>query len=69
MKKFTTKAAAFLIFAIIGALVAIYSITIKNYILLSAAVLFAAVSTDNIFCNLRTIKIIYKIIQNKKWTA
>ena len=53
MKKFTTKAAVFLIFAVIGALIVVYSIKIKNYILLVAAALFAAVSADNIFCNLK----------------
>jgi len=53
MKKFTTKAAVFLIFAIIGVLVAVYSVKIENHILLAAAVLFAAVSADNIFCNLK----------------
>jgi len=53
MKRFTTKTAIFLILAVIGAIVAVYSIKIKNYILLVVAILFAAVSTDNIFCNLR----------------
>ena len=53
MKKFTAKSTVFLIFAIIGVLAAIYSIKVKNNILLVAAVLFAAVSADNIFCNLK----------------
>ena len=53
MKKFTAKAAVFLILAVIGAAVAAYSIKTRNYILLAAAILFAAVSADNIFCNLR----------------
>ena len=53
MKKFTAKSVAFLILAVIGMLVALYSIRIKNQILLVAAVLFAAVSADNIFCNLK----------------
>ena len=53
MKRFTTKAGIFLVLAIAGMLVAVYSIRIKNNILLVAAVLFAAVSADNIFCNLK----------------
>ena len=53
MKKFTAKARIFLILAITGVLVAAYSIKTGNHILLAAAVLFAAVSTDNIFCNLK----------------
>ena len=52
MNKLTKKAAIYLILAIIGFIAAIYSIKAKNYILLVAAVLFAAVSADNIFCNL-----------------
>lgn len=51
MKKLTPKAALFFVLAIIGVLVAIYSIKIKNYILLIAALLFAGISADNIFCN------------------
>lgn len=53
MKKFTAKATIFLILAITGLLAAIYSIKMQNYILLAAAVLFAAVSADNVFCNLK----------------
>ena len=53
MKRFTTKAAIFLILAVIGAIVAVNSVKMQNYILLVAAILFAAVSADNIFCNLR----------------
>ena len=53
MKKFTKMAAAYLILAIIGIAFAAYSIKVKNYILLIAAGLFAAVSADNIFCNLK----------------
>ena len=53
MKKLTKAAAVYLVLSIIGAAFTIYSITIKNYILLAAAVLFAFVSADNIFCNLR----------------
>lgn len=53
MKTFTPKAMIFLILVIIGAMVAAYSIKMRNSILTIAAVLFAAVSIDNIFCNLR----------------
>ena len=53
MKKFTAKAKIFLLLAIIGLGIGAYSIKIKNYILLAAAVLFAFVSADNIFCNLK----------------
>ena len=53
MRKFTPKAAIFLILAIAGGIVALYSIKAQNYILLVIAVLFAAVSADNIFCNLK----------------
>ena len=53
MKKLTKIASIYLILAIIGASFAIYSITIKNYILLAVAILFAFVSADNIFCNLK----------------
>ena len=38
MKKFTAKAAVFLILAVIGAAVAAYSIKTRNYILLAAAI-------------------------------
>ena len=54
MKKFTAKSIVFLVLAAIGALVAVYSIKTENHILLAAAVLFAAVSADNIFCNLKS---------------
>ncbi|MBI2658984.1 hypothetical protein HYX05_02675 [Candidatus Woesearchaeota archaeon] len=53
MKKFTPKAMIFLILAAIGAAVAAYSIKVQNHVLTIAAILFAAVSADNIFCNLR----------------
>ncbi|MBI2650649.1 hypothetical protein HYX04_05040 [Candidatus Woesearchaeota archaeon] len=53
MRKFTAKAAIFSILAVIGIAVAAYSIKVQNYMLLIAAILFAAVSADNIFCNLR----------------
>ena len=53
MKKLTKKAAAYLILAITGIAFAAYSIKARNYILLVAAVLFAVVSADNIFCNLK----------------
>ena len=52
-KKFTAKSTVFLLLAIIGLVFAAYSIKIKNYIMLVASILFAAVSTDNIFCNLK----------------
>ena len=53
MKKLTTKAAIFLILTIMGVVVAVFSIKIQNYVLLVVAILFAAVSADNIFCNLK----------------
>ena len=53
MKTFTPKAMIFLILAAIGAAVAVYSIKMRNHILTAAAVLFAAVSADNMFCNLK----------------
>ena len=53
MKKFTKTATVYLILATIGVAFAIYSITVKNYILLIVAILFAFVSADNIFCNLK----------------
>lgn len=49
----SSKAIIFLILAIIGLIFAIYSIKAKNYILLTVAILFFAVSADNIFCNLK----------------
>ncbi len=52
MKRFTAKAIVYLVLSIIGISFVIYSIKIKNYILLAVAILFAFVSTDNIFCNL-----------------
>lgn len=56
MKAITTKAKIFLLLAIVGLIVAAYSIKIRNYILLVAAALFAFVSADNIFCNLADYK-------------
>ena len=53
MKKLTQKAAVYLALSVTGIVFAAYSIKIKNYILLAAAVLFAFVSADNIFCNLK----------------
>ena len=53
MKKFPKKAAIYLILAIIGLIFAIYSLKVKNYVLLVVAILFALVSADNIFCNLK----------------
>jgi len=48
MSKLTFKSSIFLVLAIIGLVFAAYSIKLKNYILLIAAILFAAVSADNI---------------------
>lgn len=53
MKKLTAKATAYLVFAIIGLAFVIYSIKAKNYILLIISIIFALVSIDNIFCNLK----------------
>ena len=53
MKKLTARAAAYLTLAIIGLAFAVYSIKIKNYILLAVSAIFALVSIDNIFCNLK----------------
>lgn len=53
MKKLTSKASAFLALAVIGLASAAYSIAAKNYILLAVSAIFAFVSADNIFCNLR----------------
>lgn len=52
MKRLTAKASLYLALAIIGLAFAIYSIKVKNYILLSVSIIFAVVSADNIFCNL-----------------
>lgn len=53
MRAFTPKAIIFLILAVIGLAAAVYSVQMSNHILTSVAILFAAVSADNIFCNLR----------------
>jgi hypothetical protein len=53
MKRFTAMASAFLALAIIGLCAAVYSIAIRNYILLAVSIIFAVVSADNIFCNLK----------------
>ena len=53
MKKFTKGAAIYLILAVLGLMFAVYSLKLRNHILLAAAILFAAVSTDNVFCNLK----------------
>ncbi|MBI2657776.1 hypothetical protein HYX08_03730 [Candidatus Woesearchaeota archaeon] len=53
MRKLTKKAAVFLALSAIGLAFAVYSIKAKNYILLAASILFAAVSADNIFCSLK----------------
>ena len=54
MKRLTAKSIVYLVLSIIGIAFAIYSIRIKNYILLIAAILFALISADNIFCNLKS---------------
>ena len=51
--KLTKMAAMYIILAIIGIVFSVYSIKAGNYILLAAAGLFAIVSADNIFCNLK----------------
>ena len=53
MKKLTKKAAVFLVLSAMGLAFVMYSIKAKNYVLLAAAILFAAVSADNIFCSLK----------------
>lgn len=53
MKKLTKKSAIYLLLSITGLVFAAYSFKIKNYILLAVAIIFAGVSADNIFCNLR----------------
>lgn len=53
MTKLTKKAVIYLVLSMMGLIFAVYSIKVKNYILLVVAILFAAVSADNIFCNLR----------------
>jgi len=53
MKRLTGKAAVFLALSAAGIAAALYSLKIRNYILLAITILFAAVSADNIFCNLK----------------
>ena len=53
MRRFTQKATIYLILAIIGTMFIVYSIKLKNYVLLITTILFTAVSADNIFCNLK----------------
>ena len=53
MKRFTKKANIYLVLAIIGTIFIVYSIKLKNYIVLITAILFTAVSADNIFCSLK----------------
>ena len=53
MKRLTNKALVFLALSAVGLAFALYSIKAKNYILLVVSILFAAVSADNIFCNLK----------------
>ena len=52
-KAFTGKAAIYLVLAIAGLAFAWHSIKISNYVLAVIALLFALVSADNIFCNLK----------------
>lgn len=66
MRKFITKAFAYLVLSIIGAVFSIYAIQARNLVLLIAAVLFAIVSADNIFCNLKDKKLSKKNELNKK---
>ncbi len=53
MGRLTKTAAMYLILAKAGLAVAAYSIKAKNYVLLLVAVLFSAVSADNIFYSLK----------------
>lgn len=53
MKRLAAKSAVYLALAVAGFSSAVYSIMAKNYILLVISVVFALVSADNIFCNLR----------------
>ncbi len=56
MKRLTWKASIYLILAAFGTSAVVYSIKVGNYVLLVAAILFALVSLDNIFCNLNITK-------------
>ncbi len=53
MIRLTAKTTIYFILTIIGTISAVYSIKIKNYLLLIVAILFTVVSADNIFCNLK----------------
>ena len=53
MTKFTAKAVIYLVLSVIGLMFSIYAVRTKNLILLIASILFALVSADNIFCNLK----------------
>ena len=53
MTKLTARAVIYLILAVIGVLFIVYSVKIRNYALLVISILFALVSADNIFCNLK----------------
>ena len=56
MKKLTSKAFVYLALAVIGLAFVAYSARIKNYFLLAISAIFAFVSADNIFCNLKSNK-------------
>lgn len=50
--RLTKRGYTYLVLTTIGVVFTIYSIQVKNYILLIIAILFTLVSTDNIFCDL-----------------
>ena len=52
MKKFTPRSYMYTFLALVGIVFSIYAGMVKNKILLGAAILFALVSIDNIFCDL-----------------
>ena len=56
MRKLTIKSIIFLVLAITGVAFAVYSLKIKNKLLLVVSILFALVSADNIFCNLKMVE-------------
>ena len=53
MKKLTAKSGIYIALAVAGLAFAVYSVKSKNYALLAVSILFALVSADNIFCNLK----------------
>ncbi|MBI2541170.1 hypothetical protein HYV80_00475 [Candidatus Woesearchaeota archaeon] len=56
MTRITQKAAVYIALAVAGMAFAAYSIKMKNYILLAVSAVFALVSADNIFCNVKNHK-------------